>query len=519
MIKSIKVNHSALYFAGLFLMIISIPLSRFTLSVAQFILLGNWLLEANFKNKFKILINNKPALVLVSLFLLHVIGLLYTTDFEYAFKDLRIKLPLLALPIIFVTTKPLDNKKFDTLLLFFIAASLVASFISFGILLLKEISDIRDISPFISHIRLSLNICLAIFFSGFFVFTKYKNNLFIKLALILVMIWLTVFLFISESGTGIYVLLFTSVFLVFYGVVKIKNRYHKIVILILAITIPAAIFIYLKHTIDSYLIPNENELNNLEKYTARGNYYKHDTVKLLIENGHYTGLYICNKELREEWNGRSNFDFDGVDEKEQQLKSTLYRYMTSKGLRKDAEGVQQLDDRDIRNVELGIANYHYSKKIGLNSRIYKILWEYQSFKFDKNPGGHSLLQRFEFWKASIGIIKSHFWLGVGTGDMNEAFQNQYKKMNTNLKPEFWIRAHNQFFAIFIAFGIFGFLWFIFTLVYPSMKMKLFFDYRYFVFFVIIILSMLVEDTLETQMGVTLYAFFNAFLLFGRKINS
>ena len=193
--------------------------------------------------------------------------------------------------------------------------------------------------------------------------------------------------------------------------------------------------------------------------------------------------------------------------------------MTSKGLRKDAEGVQQLNDRDIRNVELGIANYHYSKKINLNSRIYKILWEYQSFKFDKNPGGHSLLQRFEFWKASIGIIKNHFWLGVGTGDMDDAFQNQYKEMNTNLNPEFWNRAHNQFFAIFIAFGIFGFLWFIFTLVYPSMKMKLFFDYRYFVFFVIIILSMLVEDTLETQMGVTLYAFFNAFLLFGRKVDS
>jgi hypothetical protein len=30
------------------------------------------------------------------------------------------------------------------------------------------------------------------------------------------------------------------------------------------------------------------------------------------------------------------------------------------------------------------------------------------------------------------------------------------------------------------------------------------------------MSMLVEDTLETQMGVTVFAFFNAFLLFGME---
>ncbi len=40
--------------------------------------------------------------------------------------------------------------------------------------------------------------------------------------------------------------------------------------------------------------------------------------------------------------------------------------------------------------------------------------------------------------------------------------------------------------------------------------------RYYVFYVILILSMLFEDTLETQMGLTLFAFFNSFLLFVYK---
>ncbi len=111
MLKKIKVNHSALYFTGLVITIISLPLSQFALSVGQFVLVGNWLLEMNFKSKIKSFLSNKAAIILVSLFLLHVAGLIYTTDFNYALKDLRIKLPLLALPIIFATTQPLDSQK------------------------------------------------------------------------------------------------------------------------------------------------------------------------------------------------------------------------------------------------------------------------------------------------------------------------------------------------------------------------------------------------------------------------
>lgn len=519
MLKSIKVNHSAIYFAGLLLMVVSLPLSLFTLSVSQFIILGNWIWETDFKNKIKSLLKNKPVLVLVSFYLLHVVGLLYTADIEYALKDLRIKLPLLALPVIFTTSKPLTVKKFDLILLLFIAANLISTFISTGILITQEISNIRDISPFISHIRFSISICLALFFTGYFAFYKYNHNLKIKFALVVLMFWFIIYLLISESGTGIYILIFTSIILCFYGIVKLQNRIYKFVVLLVAITIPVIIFIYLKHTIDSYLIPDRNELVNLEKSTVQGNNYMHDTINMFVENGHYTGLNICNKELKQEWKKRSDLDFEGQDEKGQHLKSTIYRYMTSKGLRKDAEGLAQLDGFDIRNIEMGIANYYYTKKFHLKSRLYKILWEYQSYKHNRNPGGHSILQRIEFWKASVGIIQSHFWLGVGTGDLKDAFYDQYEKMNTNLSHEFWHRSHNQFFAIFIAFGIFGLLWFIVSLVYPAVKMNMFSDYKYFVFFVIIVLSMLVEDTLETQTGVTLFAFFNAFLLFVPKEKS
>jgi len=146
-------------------MIISLPTSRFGLSVAQFTLVGNWLWEMDFRRKLKVLKINWAVWILISLYFMHAIGLLYTSDYNYALKDLRIKLPLLALPVIFATSKALSPRKIDLLLLMHMGAVIVASFISFGILLTQDINDIREVSPFISHIRLSLNVVLAIFFS------------------------------------------------------------------------------------------------------------------------------------------------------------------------------------------------------------------------------------------------------------------------------------------------------------------------------------------------------------------
>lgn len=92
--------HTQVYIFGICLLAASVPLSRFMMSVAQFILLGNWLLEGNLKHKFKVFFANKPALLISSIYLLHFAGLFFTTDWDYAIKDLRTKVPLLLLPLL-----------------------------------------------------------------------------------------------------------------------------------------------------------------------------------------------------------------------------------------------------------------------------------------------------------------------------------------------------------------------------------------------------------------------------------
>ena len=89
-------------------------------------------------------------------------------------------------------------------------------------------------------------------------------------------------------------------------------------------------------------------------------------------------------------------------------------------------------------------------------------------------------------------------------------------MDSKLAPGQRWRSHNQFLSIFVAFGIFGFLWFLLALFYPPWKLKGYTDYFFLVFIIIGILSMLTEDTLESQTGVTFFTFFYCFFLFGRK---
>ena len=115
-----------------------------------------------------------------------------------------------------------------------------------------------------------------------------------------------------------------------------------------------------------------------------------------------------------------------------------------------------------------------------------------------------------------GIIKENLFLGVGTGDVEQAFNSQYNKMNSPLTKEWRLRSHNQFLAIGTAFGIIGLICFLFSLFYPLFAGKNYMNYFYLTFFIVAFLSMLTEDTLESQAGVTFFSFFNALFLFVRE---
>ncbi len=516
MLTNRKQLHAIVYLIGLALMVLALPLSKFLMSISQFILIGNWLVEGSLKLKMARFFKNKAALVVVSLFLIHVIGLLFTTDFYYALKDLRTKLPLLVLPIVLSTTAILTTKGFYRLMLLYIGAVLAGTIISVYVSLTRQLDDIREISIYISHIRFSLNICLAIFTLGYFIYLRKIFSAPLKIVFFILIAWLIIYLFILESITGLSILLITSVFIFIGVIIRQKKPYLKIASFLIIIIIPLIAVLYVSNIIKENNYCEPIDYDTLDVLTSRGHFYNHDTLNFPIEDGKYTGIYLSRIELKESWNIISEIDFDSTDQRGQFIMYTLIRFLNSKGWRKDADAVERLNIEEIRLIENGVANINYLKKSKIRTRIKKLIWGINSYKCAGDPNGNTLTQRYEYWKASIELIKGNWFVGVGTGDMNKAFEEQYEKMNSKLLPRWRHRSHNQFLSITVAFGIFGFFWFLFTLIYPGIKTGKFNNYLYFVFFVIAMFSMLTEDTIESQAGVTFFAFFNCLLLFAYR---
>jgi hypothetical protein len=511
-----------LYYFGLLLFAASLPLSKFTISLAQFIIAGNWLLEGNFKNKWNLIKQNKIALIIMSLYAIHLIGLWNTSNFAFALKDLKTKSPILVFPFLMATSKVLDRKQVNQILFLLYLATVLSTLISLAIYLGltgKVITDIRQISPLISHIRLALLVCVGVAIALYFynnishLSWAKLNSTILKIFLLLSVLWMIIFLIILESITGLFVLIAGLFGFCLYKMFIEKGQFSqklKYAFIVVVTILIGYLIAYL--SIKPMMIKDEINLATLPKTTKNGNAYIHFVNEKFTENGHFYGLYQCEPELKKAWNTRSKLPYDSLDEKEQLVNFTIMRYLTSKNLTKDSSGVWQLSQQDIHHIENGISNYKIPQMNPLESRAYQVYCEYQSFKEGYNSSGHSLTMRIHYWQAAFFIIKDHFFTGVGTGDLEDAFQAKYVEINSPLELPWRHRAHNQYLTMMVAFGVFGLAYFLFWLFAPAYLKKEKLHPIYFAFLFILLISMLFEDTLETQAGLSFAVFFSSLFL-------
>ncbi|TSA25726.1 MAG: O-antigen ligase domain-containing protein [Bacteroidetes bacterium] len=536
------------YIVGIAIIIIFLPFSKYILSIGMWTVTGAWILERVNMQKFigfyttgslfrriilalpytlmlwfgsmgrgfKVFFRNRPAMILASLYLLHLLGLFVTSDFGYALKDLRTKAPMLILPIYFSTSRAFGSKDFYRFLLLFVINLVIVTLANTWKLVNFEFIDIRDISVHISHIILGLMVSMALFIAGYFMVRKKRVSFWIKAGALLVITWFIIYLLISRSFTGLGVLIITLLILLVIYTFRSKNIWLKAGCILSIILVVGGGGLYINSIVRDYYRVEEIDFTKLDSISPSGHRYTHHLENRQTENGHYIWIYIQWEELREGWNHRSAIPFDSTDLKGQEVKYTLIRYLTSKGCRKDAGGIAQLTGKDVEAIERGIADVVNLNWLSLRGRMFELLMGYERYQTTGDPTGSSLMQRLEFWKASLGIVRNNWLVGVGTGDMNIAFRDQYEEMHTKLAEDQWWRSHNQFLSILIGFGIFGLIWFLFSLIYPALLKRGFQDYFFLTFFIIAMLSMITEDTLESQAGVSFFYFFYAFFLFGRR---
>ncbi len=508
----------------LFALVLAVGLStsEALMSIGMVGLFSNWFLEGvvrkDFNQKFQELRKNKIIIsVLLLGYLSLIIGLLYTENQDAGFRFLQIEIPLLFLPLVY-GSRNFGDRYIKFVFRSFIIGLLFSSLFSFLVYLgvfpiHKSLEDIRNISIFISHIRLSVFINFGIVLLVFF----YKKSfLFSKQFSVALVIWFVFFLILLQAVTGWFILF--VLLSVFTGELLIKNTktYIKAGMVVLLLTGVLFSYFYVKSIYQKHFVPKrELVLSELDHQTKSGEVYHHRLEDNWVENGNRVWVYIAPKELGEAWNKRSKIDFDSIDKKGQPLWGTLYRYMASKGLRKDKEGLAQMTDEDIRNVEEGKTNCCIQLS-PIEKRIKEIIFEYERFRNHQDPNGHSFTQRFLYLVAGKNIIKENFWLGVGTGDVDEAFLNYYDAVNSPLHGRNRKKAHNQYVTIMVALGLVGLLFWLVSFYFPLFIPKQYPElYMYFV--LIVSLSFLTDNTLERHAGVIFYAFFNSIFIFTKKL--
>lgn len=372
-------------------------------SISNGALLLIWLIEANYKNKWEILKRDKAFWALLSVFMIHLLGLIYTENFSYAFKDLKIKLPILLLPIVFASAIRLDNKQFALVLKVLIYTAFISSIYAFIIYLKyygNEIKELREISSIISHIRLSLLNAIASFAAFYLIYENRKNLYQLNnIVFLLIGVWLFIFNGILGARMGILVYFVMAALFAFYLIYTLRKWWLTIGLLIAVLSLPII------------------------------TYYSIPSVKMRVNE----------------------------------------------------------IDSELKNYNSG-----------------------------GDPSGQSIAQRFVFWKIAVEIFKSSPVIGIGTGDVKDAYTSYYDQHPNIIQEKFQHRAHNQYLTILLTFGIVGFIIFMYGILSPMFYQHRFFDYFYVVFLISFLLSMTMEDTIETQAGVTFYAFFNSLFLYARK---
>lgn len=510
-----KLINSNWFFIALVGFVIVLPLSQALVSIFGGIIFVIALFEDSWKNKIQRFKNHSPLLFIPAIFIIYLISSLFTGENGSGWYDIQKSLFFLVIPMAFIFGKEISNRQRRFVFYAFafsIFISTIVALFRWEFIVETENFNVHKIG-LISHIRFSFQLILIIWFFLFLLqnnFTSFKIS--VKTGISILIVYFLSFLFFQQSLTGIIAFAGSLTFILILFIFKL-NRILKIVFFVLLIAIVTIPILYVSQVVRAFYNVEKVDVNSVEKYTKAGNLYKHDFKSPMVENGNFVNIYVCEKEMREAWNKRAEIKYDSIGSNGYILSSTLIRYLTSKGLRKDAEGVKALTRQDIINVEGGIANVIYqSRKYSLYPRIYETVWEYYVYTHTGDANYQSFSQRIEFAKAAISIISENLWFGVGTGKWKAEFKKVYKENNPKLKEQLYASSHNQYLNYTVKFGIVGFLLILFFLIYPVIKTRSYTDTLFMVFMVFMFFANFADSNFESHMGSSFFLFFYSLFL-------
>ena len=507
-------NEQAIYFILLLCIAFTFSFSRYFLRMWIIVMVVLFILNGRFPAKIRRLKQNYPLLILASFFFLFLLGSFYAVESNEGFKQLRVLLPWLGLPIVIGSYPGLSSYRFYLFLQVFILGVFLHTIISYLAsigLPLGEVNTFRDLGLYYSIHRFVLTIVLAIFSLFYYLKIHIYHLNKLKLAgYFIALFWLVFFLFYTKNLTGILGFVLISVIYIFYFALHQKNIFLRTASLIIFLSI--TVFFggkFYEVYADFWKVPEISEMQLPEK-TSNGNDYTHDTTSTRIINGHYLNLFLCEKEIKVAWDKRSELGYNEKTDKSTKVRNVLKRYLTSKGLRKDSAGVSKLHETDIKAIEDGIINYKFAI-FDFTDRLYMSARELHHYQENSQPNG-TLTARLFAIKEGMKIFKQKPLIGHGTNSSNIIYNDFYSKFEE--RDRYYVTAHNQYVQFLIEFGIIGFLWFLASIFYPYFVVK---GYKFFMFntmFAYFLIASFMNNPFSSQLALTIWVtFYSVFYVY------
>ena len=476
--------------------------SVFLTNLLWVLLLVNWIAEWDWREKFAAVRQNRLLQAFLVLAAVHLLWFLGAQDIPYALHDLQKKLPLLVIPLVVLTSRPLTRKELINLGICYTGTILVVTIVGLFRYLTLDGLPYRDIVPNISHIRFGLNVCLSIVILAYAAWT-HRRHRWLPVVNTLWVIWLLLFLVMIHAYTALFILPVLAVVLLFAYWRKMSQRLRlaSATTLIVIIGALAATFAIYHH---QYYHLQPLSTQPLRTATLNGNAYSHANDGC-IENGNYIMNYICETELRQEWARRSPQPIDAPTATGYSAYGALVRYLNALGVTKDSVGMTRLTSADIAAIEQGIANPVYLRH-SPRKLFYALFYENECRRCYHSVNDFSMLQRFELWQGAWQLFLQHPLFGVGTGSVLPCCQQQLVESHSPLAGRD-MNTHNQYLNFLVAFGLVGFLLVVAAFV-RALHPILHRDGPHLIFLallVILLISFLTEDTLDTLAGITFAA--------------
>ena len=196
-----KLNYEKVYFYTIALFVLTMPISRASVSFFSIILPLIWIVERDFKKKFEI-IKNTPTLKIFLLFISFLIlSLLWTENYSDAKRPIRLLGYFMTMYVVATSFKPIYTQK---IISFFLAGMFISEVLTYGIYFnLWKINDASPAhpSPFMFHIDYSIFLA---FTSVLLLYRLFSPSYNFKEKIIYTFFFLTVTgnLFITNGRTG-----------------------------------------------------------------------------------------------------------------------------------------------------------------------------------------------------------------------------------------------------------------------------------------------------------------------------